>query len=114
MLNRITYTKEDPVDIYTSIFFALFKENNIYSEINFKYIPEEYIIKFLNILHVDFDDLYIPSSIILDLLILKRSKILQIIFDKFNFPKQFYHLYLNYLIVNGCDFDIKKYLKNTF
>lgn len=114
MLNRITYTKEDPVDIYTSIFFALFKENNIYSEINFKYIPEEYIIKFLNILHVDFDDLYIPSSIILDLLILKRSKILQIIFDKFNFPKQFYHLYLNYLIVNGCDFDIKKYLKKYF
>jgi hypothetical protein len=114
ILNKINYTKENPVDIYSSIFFAIFKENNIYSEINFKYIPENYIIKFLNVLHLDFDDLYIPGSIIIELINFKKTNTLKIIFDKFNFLKKFYSLYLNYLIVNGIEFDINEYLKKYF
>lgn len=114
IFKKINYTKEYPVDIFSSIFFALFKENNIYSEINFKYIPEEYIIKFLNILHIDLDNLYIPYNIIKDLIEYKKTKVLRVIFDKFSFPTRFYHLYLTYLIVNGIDFNINEILKSYF
>lgn len=114
ILNKIPYTKEKPVDIYSSIFFAIFKENNIYSEINFNYLPEEYIIKFLNILHIDFDNLYIPSTIFSKLIEFKKTNIIKIFFDKFNLGKKSYSEYLVYMTINKIEIDINDFLKRYF
>ena len=114
ILNKIPYTKERPVDIYSSIFFAIFKENNIYSEINFNYLPEEYIIKFLNILHVDFDDLYISTNIIKSLIQFKKSNILTLIYNKFRISKHSYSYYLEYVFFNHIEIDINEFIKKYF
>ena len=104
--NKLRFSKGvKSYDLYSSVFLSTMKDNVFYSQIDFKSLDENEIIKFINILDPDFENLYISPRIIKTVFEEKKYKLLKVLFNKFMFSRESFYLYFKNLLDEDGNID---------
>ncbi len=98
-------------DVYSSVFLSTMKDNTFYSQINFKTLDEDEIIRLINALDNEFEELYVNQRVIKTVFESKKYKLANLLFDKFMLNRESLYFYFQNRLENGQDIEelIEKY-----
>ena len=98
-------------DVYSSVFLSTMKDNTFYSQINFKTLDEDEIIRLINALDGEFEELYVNQRVIKTVFESKKYKLANVLFDKFMLNRESLYFYFQHRLENGQEIDelIEKY-----